>query len=53
MDGKRSQSKQSEHQSTPKGPRVKYPHPVREDNLQDVTDAKLMRKLKAQGQFVS
>lgn len=53
MDGRRSRSKRSEHQSTPKGPGVRYPHPVEEENLQDVTDAKLLRKLKAQGQFMS
>ncbi|XP_024863459.1 bromodomain adjacent to zinc finger domain protein 2B isoform X3 [Kryptolebias marmoratus] len=48
MDGRRRHSRKSEHQSTPEGPGVRYPHPVGENNLQDVNDAKLMRKLKAQ-----
>lgn len=49
MVGRRSHSKRSEQKSTPKGAGVRYLHPVGENNLQDANDAKLMRKLMAQG----
>lgn len=52
MVGRRSHGKRSELQSTPKVPGVRYLHPVGENNLQYTNDAKLMRKLKAQGQFI-
>ncbi|XP_037542866.1 bromodomain adjacent to zinc finger domain protein 2B [Nematolebias whitei] len=49
MVGRRSHGKRSELQSSSIVPGVRYLHPVGENNLQNFNDAKLMRKLKAQG----
>ncbi|XP_072253218.1 bromodomain adjacent to zinc finger domain protein 2B isoform X3 [Leuresthes tenuis] len=49
MDGRRSRRIKSEHQLTGDGSGVRHPHPASVDNnFQDVSDAKLLRKLEAQ-----
>lgn len=57
MDGRRSRQTKSEHQPTGDGtgarPWMGQLRDVGEPNLQDVSDAKLLRKLEAQGQFTS
>lgn len=57
MDGRRSRSTKSEHQvmGDVTAARQWQTHPVNmgENNFQDVSDAKLLRKLEAQGQFIS
>lgn len=57
MDGRRSRRTKSEHQPTgdgtgDRGWKGHLPN-VSEPNLQEVSDAKLLRKLEAQGQFIS
>ncbi|KAM4731279.1 LOW QUALITY PROTEIN: bromodomain adjacent to zinc finger domain protein 2B-like [Anableps anableps] len=50
MDGRRSRQTKSKHQPAANVPGAKYHHPVNysEPPLQDVSDAKLIRKLEAQ-----
>lgn len=55
MDGRRSRCTKSEHQLIGEGTGARQwkSHPVNivENNFQDVSDAKLLRKLEAQGEF--
>lgn len=55
MDGRRSRRTKSEHQPTgdSTGAIQWKPYPLNggENNFQDVSDAKLLRKLEAQGQL--
>lgn len=55
MDGRRSRHTQSEHQMTGDDTVVRHPHPKRsgENNFRSVSDAKMLRKLEAQGQLAS
>lgn len=57
MDGRRSRRLKSEHQSTADGTGAQqlksHPLSAGENNFQDVNNAKLLRKLEAQGQLLS
>lgn len=57
MDGRRSRCTKSERQLIGDGTVTRqlksHPPNIRENNFQDVSDAKLLRKLEAQGQFAS